>query len=290
MARYSLNVYDNITTTHKIIKLRENGKLKEKVDLTTIDNFLLDSSVNGFADRSEFHDYLNNHGFILTDSYATYITYQENGNERKLETLYGEQPVLKYLATVFEDLKDEYSQKVHNEENKEKVYSKLENDEVWNAFYQVFLKAIKNGKFNRYFKESGHCVPYLYEYIDNYTRNLSMSNHEEMEAVVLAEFNVKRMLKSYKYVRDVQLAFNEYNQKFGYTYGLDNKTVKQHYKQLLNNQEENHMIYEYDEEEKKSFDNPELNPLDVWSLEDLKDIMNNDDYQELVEKQMRKGK
>lgn len=173
MARYSLNVYDNLTASHNIIKLRENGKLKEKVDLTTIDNFLLDSGVSGFADRKEFHDYLNTHGFTLSDSYAIYVTYQENGNERKLDALYGEQPVLKYLATVFENLKEEYSHKVHNAENKELVYSKLEKDEVWNAFYEVFIKAIKNGKFNRYFKSSGFCVPYLYEYIDNLCKKLS---------------------------------------------------------------------------------------------------------------------
>lgn len=292
MARYSLNVYDNLTASHNIVKLRENGKLKEKVDLTTIDNFLLDSGVNGFADRKEFHDYLNTHGFTLSDSYAIYVTYQENGNERKLDALYGEQPVLKYLATVFENLKEEYSHKVHNAENKELVYSKLEKDEVWNAFYEVFIKAIKNGKFNRYFKSSGFCVPYLYEYIDNYVRNLAMSNHEEMQAISSAEFDIKRMLKSYKYVRDIQCALNDYNQKFGYTFGLDNKSVKQKYKELLKGEELNHLVVEiYDEPlPKRSFDNPDLNPLDVWSLEELQEIMIKDDYQDLLENQMKKTK
>ncbi len=251
--RYTLTVFDNKTTKKIIIPLMENGKLKTKVDITTIDLFFLDPDVaGGFYDRMEFRDYLLKNGYDVSQNFAVYITYisnQKNGNiqqynremkkkygdtnnawssknEKCLPIIYRDCSVMAYFAYVCNKLRQEYaSLPVHNDAVRKETYNKIKTDEVWGEFYLKLATAMNSGKFNMHLRDKSGLSNYCYENISDYNRNKNQNSYEEIEAFEIAKKKVGDDLTHYKNIRLIQGAFMEYEKKFGYNFGLDQNAI-----------------------------------------------------------------
>ena len=156
MGRYTLRVYDNKTKQEQIVKIVENNRLKTKLDITTIDIFILENACFGLTEnvmlkdeetgKTNFINYLNstitqkepaikNH--ISNDS-LIYITY-ENSGRKFLEPVYKNINLLN-IAKEFSELREKYSQYKEKYPNSNKEELARKHDDIFEAIlYKPFF-------------------------------------------------------------------------------------------------------------------------------------------------------
>lgn len=125
MAIYTLRVYDNKTKHEQIVKIEESGELKSKVDITTLDMFVLKNAKYGLdnttmlpdekAGKANFIRFLNDSLNTeqprikerISEDSIIYIAYKHKGN-KYLEPVY-KNDFLYNIATEFESFRKEYN-------------------------------------------------------------------------------------------------------------------------------------------------------------------------------------
>ena len=83
MGRYSVKIVDGLKKYK--LDMEENGEYKEKVSLEVIDNFFMSQNFNN---REKFLSVSAAKGYRFSKDVEPYISYQESGNEKKIEIIY----------------------------------------------------------------------------------------------------------------------------------------------------------------------------------------------------------
>ncbi len=226
--RYTLKAYHRDTDKEYKIQLKEQGKLKEKVYLTTIDQFLLShmtdkNGIENFQNKEEVFIYLNQHyGYQIPLDANLYISYQAEKNEKLLEVVYPEKQVLQYFSHL-------YTYLYQTKDSEKKVKEQLKYDSVWQHFLKLFKQNIKNETYYRFImKEEGinYINSYLKKWIHNYLDFIHYETSDEQEMFLEARNKIKEQLQYYKVLRGIELSYKKYNKKYHQNIGIDKKKME----------------------------------------------------------------
>ncbi len=226
--RYTLKAYHIDTDKEYKIKLKEQGYQKEKVYLTTIDQFILShitdkNKIENFQNKEEVITYLNQYyGYqIPLDSYL-YISYQAEKNEKMLEVVYPEEPVLQYFSHL-------YTYLYQTKESEKKVKEQLQRDPVWQEFLELFKKNIKNETYYKFImREEGknYINSYLKNWIRNYLDYVHWEVSDEQEMFMEARRKIKEQFQYYKVLRGIELSYEKYSKKYHQNIGINRKKME----------------------------------------------------------------
>ena len=276
MARYTLTVTDYESKLTKIIPVLEEGESVEKTQLSTIDLFLLEN----FSNRDELKAFLNDKGYNISNNYSFNIVYKYNG-EQKLPLIFGDRPEFQYFAHQLGELKALYnSRSVKDQATKNKIMGKIKQDDAWRELEDVFLNSLLDKQFVSFLSKKMDSHHYLY--ISQYIANIKQETNYEIEAYRDALRNIEGMLTSYTNVRKVLLRFEEYNLAYMKNIALNDKAFTNRMIPLKAKLVDYKIKQPETEVRKYRLDNPDLELSEVWTIDDLHEILPRSDYQELV--------
>lgn len=225
MGRYSLE-FDEGKKPVKKIATYENGKLNYKVDLNSIDLFLLKDILFGYDTTQEIVEQQNLLGGDYSKETRVIITYKHDGKIKAVPVLVGNNPEVSYFAYNF-TLKKQIQSAMENEnkekrgdfrltENqKEQLLEYITKDIVWKRLVEDLFKALKDGNFVNFYKSKIDSYNYLLieDYIRSSVYNNHLSNSERQEALDSSIYNIERMLTNYKMIRETISIIKEYEKK-----------------------------------------------------------------------------
>ncbi len=213
-SRYTLYAVDRKKNERTPIKLKENNKLKEKVDLTVIDRFTMEHANS----PEELTQYLNQQGYHLPKKTIYVISYKTNGQNRDLEVIYDD-VILNYFTELCDGVRKEYYMYVadHPELSKEEalklrlgLYQSLKEDSGWKAFFQKFLQNLNNGTYWSKLKDSPYIDRYMKDTIHDYIYNQYGGKQEELDTYQIALQKLEEAFVRYKPIRGIHLFNKKY--------------------------------------------------------------------------------
>ena len=241
MGRYTLRAYDNKTKKEQIVKVLENGKYKNKLDITTIDIFVLENARYGLANdemlkdeeigKSNVINYLNSTLLSsnpsiqskLSSDTLLYITY-EAGGRKYLEPIYKSDSLLN-IAREFDVLRKRFLQY-------KKEYPKASKDSLNKKYNEIFTSIKAKPFFTNWLRlfyndlkirNVSHDILSDKKYLNSYLKNAVMNliyalpyengDDETIEAnkrVFECKEDVEKYLMHYKQIRGVIVLRDNY--------------------------------------------------------------------------------
>lgn len=232
MGRYTLKIYDIKSKKDYKLKLYENGYCKEKVRLTTIDDFMLNHKTNtggmqNFNNREELRQYYNQtFNQAINDNLDVYISYQANNEEKKLEVIY-DNNIIKYFAHL-------YTYLYQTNSTEKKVGKEIRKDKIWNLFISLFEELIMSDFYYKFimYGEGKIYINYrLKKFLENYYYAKFDSSYDGRETFYEAKKEIEKQLLSYKVLRGVQLSFDKFNQIYNSNIGIESEILSKYLQQ-----------------------------------------------------------
>ena len=241
MGRYTLRAYDNKSKKEQIVKILENGKYKNKLDIATIDIFLLENARYGLKNdemlkseedgKKNVIDYLNDTIFSdnpsiqqkLSQDTFLYITYEMNGR-KYLEPIYKSDNLLN-IAKEFDQLRKKFLQYQNNHPNisrseLKKTYAEIFQNITDKPFFSNWLKMFYGDLKNR---SVSHDISSDRQYLNLHLKqaimsliyalpyeNADMETYEANKNIYECKKEVEKCLTSYKQVRGLIILKDQY--------------------------------------------------------------------------------
>ncbi len=241
MGRYTLRVYDNKTKKEQIVKILENGKYKNKLDITTIDIFLLENARYGLANDEMLKDeesgknnvinYLNDNIISnnpniknkLSNDSIIYITYEASGR-KYLEPIYKSDNLLN-IAREFDVLRKRFLQYKKqypkaSKESLEKKYGEIFNSIKKEPFFNSWLRMFYNDlKIRSVSHDISSDKKYLNSYLKKAIMNLifalpyenaDIETNEANKRIRECKEDIEKYLIHYKQMRGIIILRDKY--------------------------------------------------------------------------------
>ena len=241
MGRYTLRVYDNKTRKEQIVKILENGKYKNKLDITTIDIFLLENARYGLANDEMLKDeeigknnvinYLNSSidndnpciKSKLSNDSIIYITYEASGR-KYLEPIYKSDNLLN-IAREFDVLRKRFLQYKKqypkaSKESLEKKYGEIFNSIKKEPFFNSWLRMFYNDlKIRSVSHDISSDKKYLNSYLKKAIMNLifalpyenaDIETNEANKRIRECKEDIEKYLIHYKQMRGIIILRDKY--------------------------------------------------------------------------------
>ena len=241
MGRYTLRVYDNKTRKEQIVKILENGKYKNKLDITTIDIFLLENARYGLANDEMLKDeeigknnvinYLNSSidndnpciKSKLSNDSIIYITYEASGR-KYLEPIYKSDNLLN-IAREFDVLRKRFLQykkqypkacKESLEKKYDEIFNSIKKEPFFNSWLRMFYNDLKTRNVSHYVSSD---KKYLNSYLKKAIMNLIFALPYENADIETNEANlrvreckkdIEKYLIHYKQMRGIIILRDKY--------------------------------------------------------------------------------
>jgi len=298
MGLYRLAIDDYETKQTDSLPVYEDGKLKYKVDLQSIDLLLNTDYLIGFKNKYDLIDQCNRMGRDLSNAVDIYIEYKNSGEMKKLPAIFGSYAPLAYFALKAFRLKEKSRAIKHKSEaDRQAILDEITNDKNWIELRERFYRAIEDAKFVAFIdpkvaekgvdfvkyldhKFTDRSMHYVYDYLNSRKRN----TYESIEAYNNAVYGIDQFLTNYRVLRDTILIMREFDRKYGTSYGFDeahmrmelDKVKKTDSPSLDNLAIMQYGIYNEELKEKFMLDNQEQDIKATYSTEDLMQLYPND--------------
>ncbi len=241
MGRYTLRVYDNKTRKEQIVKILENGKYKNKLDITTIDIFLLENARYGLANDEMLKDeeigknnvinYLNSSidndnpciKSKLSNDSIIYITYEASGR-KYLEPIYKSDNLLN-IAREFDVLRKRFLQykkqypkasKDSLEKKYDEIFNSIKKEPFFNSWLRMFYNDLKTRNVSHYVSsDKKYLNSYLKKAIMNLIfalpyENADIETNEANKRIRECKEDIEKYLIHYKQMRGIIILRDKY--------------------------------------------------------------------------------
>ena len=241
MGRYTLRVYDNKTRKEQIVKVLENGKYKNKLDITTIDIFLLENARYGLANDEMLKDeeigknnvinYLNSSidndnpciKSKLSNDSIIYITYEASGR-KYLEPIYKSDNLLN-IAREFDVLRKRFLQykkqypkasKDSLEKKYDEIFNSIKKEPFFNSWLRMFYNDLKTRNVSHYVSsDKKYLNSYLKKAIMNLIfalpyENADIETNEANKRIRECKEDIEKYLIHYKQMRGIIILRDKY--------------------------------------------------------------------------------